>query len=173
MAQETTPTAPNTQTNAWYDTAWGHVKDTWKDGTLDLYVPAYTWHLPWAYSPAKVASLNNYPAGAGFGLSRYNESGNWEGMFAMAFADSHSQPQYATGYGWIPTWTTEDKDFRVGVGLEGFITARADIGNYTPIPGILPVASVGYKRVDIQATYVPGGRGFGNVVFIWTKIKLD
>lgn len=172
--EEINPNIEDSSTKAaWYDVAWTHAKDTWNDGTLDLYIPAYTWHLPWAYSDAKIASLNSYPAGAGLGVSRFNSSGNFEGIYAMAFADSHNQPQYGIGYQWVPTWHPFDNDFRVGAGASVFITARADIGHYTPFPGILPVGTIGYKNVDLQATYIPGGGGFGNVAFVWAKIKFD
>jgi hypothetical protein len=33
-------------------------------------------------------------------LSRYNDSGNWSALYAMAFKDSHNKWQPIVGYGW-------------------------------------------------------------------------
>jgi palmitoyl transferase len=164
-------TATTSQRTAWYDTAWGHVGDTWRQGGLDLYVPVYTLHMPFAYTRALLRTYNDYPAGAGVGLGRYNASGNWEGMFAMVFSDSHGRPQYQGGYSWISTWRPVVDDFRVGAGLTGFIMARSDIRRYTPFPGVLPLGSLGYGMFDVQAAYVPGGRNDGNVMLFWVKLS--
>ena len=50
-----------------------------------------------------------------------------------------------------------------------FFTAREDIMNYVPFPGILPLVSAGYKNLAVQGTYVPGRRGTGNVAFFWAQ----
>jgi palmitoyl transferase len=163
--------APAEPSSTWYGTAWRHVKDTARLGGPELYVPFYTYHMPYAYTAALLRSYNDFPAGAGVGLGRYNANGNWEGMFAMDFSDSHRKPEYVGGYGWIPTWRPYGENFRVGAGLTAFITARSDIGRYTPFPGILPIGSVGYGIFDVQTTFVPGGKNDGNVLFCWLKLS--
>ena len=71
--------------------------------------------------------------------------------------------------GKVSTWRPLDDKFKVGVGLTAFFFMRSDIGNYAPIPGILPAVSTGYGPLDIQMAYIPGGQGNGNVLFWWAK----
>jgi len=73
------------------------------------------------------------------------------------------------GYGWIPMWNIGQSEVKVGAGLTGFLMSRQDYWNGIPFPGVLPVASISYKRASIQAAYVPGGQGNGNVIFMWGK----
>jgi hypothetical protein len=155
----------------WYGTAWRHMQETGRQGGLELYAPFYTYHMPYAYTAALLRSYNDFPAGGGAGLGRYNARGNWEGMMALEFSDSHRKPEYVAGYGWIPTWHPFNPHVKLGLGLAGFITARSDIRRYTPFPGILPVLSVGYRSVDLQAVFVPGEKNDGNVLFCWAKLS--
>lgn len=157
----------------WFDTGVNHVKDTWKEGKVEAYVPFLTFHMPFAYTPEQRAQYTENPFGFGLGLGRYNASGNYEGTYAMVFQDSHGQPEYMVGYAWIPTWPLGDTALKVGVGVVGFITARADTANYTPFPGILPVASLSIADFSVQAAYVPGGNGWGNVLFAWAKWSFE
>jgi lipid IVA palmitoyltransferase len=160
------------QTPGWLDTAWQHVSDTWETGDVELYVPFLTYHMPWAYRDDLLNSYNEYPAGAGLGKGRFNSNGNWESIYAMGFLDSHSKPSFMAGYAWAPTWEL-GSDIKVGVGLTGFLMSRSDYWNGIPFPGILPIASIGYKRLTIQAAYVPGGQNNGNVLFMWGKWTFD
>lgn len=158
---------------SWYSTAWDtagqHLSDIWHKGDYEVYVPFWTYHLPFAYSAEKRTQYTEHPWGGGVGKGWYNNSGNWEGIYMMAYQDSHGKPMYTAGYGWVPTWRPLDDQFKVGVGLTAFIFMRSDIGNYAPIPAALPVASVGYGPLDVQVAYVPGGQGNGNVLFWWAK----
>lgn len=159
--------------SSWMRDAWNtaatHVGDTWRDGDIELYAPLYTWHLPFAYRKELRDSYTTYPGGFGLGKGRYNASGNWEGMYAMGFRDSHGDPSFMIGYGWIPTWELGKSEVRVGVGLTGFLMSRKDYFGGIPFPAALPVASLSYKNLALQAAYVPGGQNNGNVVFIWGK----
>ena len=157
------------ETQSWYGTAWQHVKDTWYEGEVEAYVPFLTYHLRFAYRQELLDQYNEYPAGFGIGKGRYNSSGNWEGMYAMGFSDSHNKPSFMVGYGWIPTWDLGKSEVKVGVGLSAFLMSRQDYMSGIPFPGILPVASISYKNLAIQAAYVPGGQNNGNVIFMWGK----
>lgn len=170
------PESKTTQSNdsqSWYSSAWDtagqHLSDIWNKGDIEVYVPFWSYHLPFAYSADKRSSYTEYPAGGGLGKGWYNASGNWEGIYAMEFQDSHGKPMYMGGYGWIPTWRPINDDFKIGAGLTAFMFMRSDIGNYAPIPGILPAATIGYGPVDVQVAYIPGGQGNGNVLFWWAK----
>lgn len=158
--------APSTP---WYSIAWTHVQDTWRQGDIEAYVPFLSYHLPYAYTAQQRAEYNEYPAGFGLGKGRYNKSGNWEGMYAMGFRDSHGDPSYMVGYGWIPTWNIGKSEVKAGVGLTGFLMSRKDYFGGIPFPGVLPIASIGYKNLTAQAAYIPGGQGYGNVLFMWGK----
>lgn len=156
-----------------FSTAGDHVADTWKQGKVEAYVPFLSFHMPFAYTPDQRAQYTENPFGFGLGLGRYNASGNYEGTYAMVFQDSHGQPEYMVGYAWIPTWPLGDTALKVGVGVVGFLTSRADTAHYTPFPGILPVATLSIADFSVQAAYVPGGNGWGNVLFAWAKWTFD
>jgi palmitoyl transferase len=80
---------------------------------------------------------------------------------------------YTVGYTWIPTWNVGKSEVKVGAGLTGFLMSREDYFGGVPFPGLLPVASISYKQLSLQATYVPGGQGNGNVLFAWGKWTFD
>ncbi len=170
-AGEDIAASTGTPHESWYGTAWRHARDTVEQGRLELYVPVYTLHMPYAYTQAELRSYNDIPWGGGLGEGRYNASGTWEGFYALDFQDSHSRPEYLGGYGWVPTWHPLDPSFRLGAGLIGFITARADLRRYTPFPGVLPLGSVGYRFLDLEASFIPGGKGDGNVMFFVAKFS--
>lgn len=157
-----------TQEPGWFDTAWQHVTDTWETGNTELYVPFLTYHMRWAYRDDLVDNYNEFPAGVGLGKGRFNSSGNWESMYVMGFSDSHYNPSFMAGYAWAPTWDIGN-DVKLGVGATVFLMSRSDYFNGVPFPGILPIASIGYKQLSIQASYVPGGQNNGNVLFMWAK----
>ena len=52
------------------------------------------------------------------------------------------------------------------------MTARPDILNNWPFPGVLPLGSIHYKNIMLLGAYVPGGENIGNVLFLMTKITL-
>ena len=41
--------------------------------------------------------------------------------------------------------------------------------SYVPFPGVLPLVSAGYKDTMLYATYIPGSRGAGNVLFMFGR----
>jgi len=51
------------------------------------------------------------------------------------------------------------------------VFARADVLDYTPLPGILPLASVRYSKLEVMGTFIPGiGSGSGNIAFFFGRI---
>jgi palmitoyl transferase len=142
--------------------------DTWSLGGDDLYVPFHTFHLPYAYSDEAIDSLRSETWGLGYGRSRYNDYGNWDGLYGMIFLDSHSKPQPIFGYGHEWMWGPRER-LHAGLGYTIFVTARADINSYTPIPAILPITSINYDKVSVNAAFLPGGMGFGNILFLWSR----
>lgn len=138
----------------------------------DFYLPVLTWHNRYTYDQEHIDKYNESPWGAGGGVSRYDENGNWNGIYLMVFKDSFNKWEPIGGYGWEKIWRPwhENPDFRLGLGYTAFITAR-DNWNYIPIPAALPLASVGYKDINFQATYIPGTHNNGNVLFGWFRVS--
>ncbi len=160
----------------WLSRGWNaastEVSDIWKEGSPEVYLPFKTHHMRWAYTREKIDGYQESPFGLGFGLGRTDEKGNWSGFYAMGFQDSHSMPQWMAGYGWKAMWG-DRSGWRAGLGYTLFLTARSDIGRYTPFPAILPVASIAYKKFSVESAYVPGGQGYGNILFFWGKWSFD
>lgn len=157
--------------NVWSDFT-DKVSTTWNDSDAqDLYLPVITWHNRLTYDKEKTDKYNERPWGGGYGISRYDEKGNWNGIYFMAFKDSHNKWEPIGGYGWEKIWTpAEDKNFRLGLGYTAAVTARDDY-EYIPIPIVLPLASVGYNKLTFQATYIPGTYNNGNVFFAWLRYQ--
>ena len=170
-------TTPATANQSWYGAAWDtagqHLSDIWNKGDYSVMIPFWTYHMPYAYSAEKRSQYTEYPAGGGISKGYFNDSGNWEGIYLMEYQDSHGKPMYMGGYGWVPTWRPIDDKFKIGAGLTAFMFMRSDIGNYAPLPGVLPVGSIGYGPVDVQVAYVPGGQGNGNVLFWWARFTFQ
>ena len=144
----------------WFATFKDNVSETWQQPEhYDLYIPAITWHARFAYDKEKTDRYNERPWGAGFGQSRWDDKGNWHGLYIMAFKDSYNKWEPIGGYGWEKTWRP----------LAGF-TAR-DNWNYIPVPVLLPLASIGYGPATFQMTYIPGTYNNGNVYFAWMRFQ--
>jgi len=170
----TAQASSNGSVTQWMGAKWDHattsVKETWREGDVELYVPFLTYHMRFNYDQDLLDDYNEYPAGFGLGKGRYNASGNYEGMYAMGFRDSHGKPSFMAGYAWMPTWQVSNSDVKVGVGVTGFLMSRSNYYNGIPFPGVLPIASISYKNLAVQAAYIPSRRrNDGNVLFVWAK----
>ncbi len=159
------------KSSSWLQRLWDPVADAYTDGALEVLLPLHTHHLRSAYSAEQIAHYQEKPWGLGIGSGLYNENGNYQSVYAMGFQDSHFKPQWQAGYTWKAIWRPAE-DFRLGLGYTAFLMARADIAHFIPFPGIVPVASLAYKNLNIESTYIPGGAGAGNVVFVWAKWEL-
>lgn len=144
---------------------------TWDSPTKDFYLPVNTWHNRLVYSDEDVDRYNEFPVGAGFGYSRYDEDGDWHSLYALGFSDSNYEFEPFVGYGYEKQWG-KPSGWHYGLGFTLAITAREEMG-YIPIPIILPLASIGYKRVTLQSSYVPGSSSNGNVLFTWVRFQLN
>ena len=156
----------------WIDRARTELKMTYQLGDTEVYLPFHTIHAPWAYTRDQIDHYQNWPPGFGIGRGRFDDKGNWHGVYAMGFQDSHYKPEWIAGYGWKTYWPV-GSSLRVGLGYTAGLTTRADFGHYTPVPLILPIASLDYKSLSLESAYVPGGKGNGNVFFMWAKWRMD
>lgn len=155
---------------SWYDRAVQRVETTWAQGQTELYIPLHTYHVRSAYTDEKIASFNETPLGLGVGKGYYDQDGDWHGLYVMGFQDSHSKPEYIGGYAYKTYWPLAG-DLKFGLGYTAFITTRADIGHYMPIPMVLPTAALEYGKFSFDTLYVPGGHGRGNIFFFWGKVR--
>ncbi|MFY2598960.1 lipid IV(A) palmitoyltransferase PagP [Achromobacter xylosoxidans] len=153
---------------SWAQSACNRLDQIWTEGGNDLYFSGYAWHNRAMYSRDKINSFNELAWGGGYGRSIYDEDGDWQGLYAMAFLDSHSKVEPIAGYGFLKIGRVSE-NFRLGAGYTVFLTARHDIMSYVPFPGVLPLVSAGYKDTMLYATYIPGSRGAGNVLFMFGR----
>jgi len=154
--------------------AWSYLKDaisqTWAADDYELFVPVNTWHNRNYYSSEKIDQYNEQPWGLGIGKYRFDSNGDWHSIYVMAFSDSHQNLQPVAGYGFQKMWHSSN-EFRVGAGYTLGLTLREDF-NYVPLPVIAPIASVEYKQLALQSTYIFGGEGNGNILFTWLRWQL-
>lgn len=76
-------------------------------------------------------------------------------------------------------------DLHLDVGLVGFVMQRRNIRDGNPFPGLLPVVSIGNRRVALNLTYLPGSAvdsvtqsrrvdpNMDGVLFLQAKFSLD
>ncbi|MBU9848191.1 lipid IV(A) palmitoyltransferase PagP [Rahnella ecdela] len=147
-----------------------NITETWDaPQNHDLFLPVLTRHNRHTHSKKQIEGYNEHPWGGGYGISRYDEKGNWHALYAMAFKDSFNKWEPVAGYGYEKIWQPlDDKEFRLGVGYIAAVSAR-DNYDYVPFPMVLPLVSAGYSRLTFQATYVPGTSTKGNVLFGWFR----
>ncbi len=143
--------------------------DTWNEGGHDLYLPFHTVHLSSAHAGEPIRSYRENTWGLGYGRSRHDESGNWNGLYGMLFLDSNSKLQPVVGYGHQWLWGPR-QGLHAGLGYAIFVTAREEIRSYTPIPAVLPIASINYGRTAVNAAFLPAAMGFGNILFFWGRV---
>lgn len=153
---------------SWFKPVCEEFQSIWTQGDNELYLSGYAWHNRYTYSPAKIQSFNENAWGGGFGKGLYDAKGNWHGLYAVAFMDSHDHVEPLLGYAWYKYFPVSNNT-KIGLGLSAFITSRVDIYHNIPFPGILPVLTVTHKRVSLSASYIPGSKGAGNVLFIMGK----
>jgi len=159
-------------TSEWFAAARQEVAQTWREGSSEYYLPFHTVHMPWAYDEEQNKHYQNWPPGFGFGRGRFDAAGRWHGLYAMGFQDSHFKPEWVAGYGWKTYWQTP-ANVKLGLGYTVGLTTRTDIGHYTPVPYLLPIASVDYGRFALEGVFIPGGNSYGNVMLLWFKWHTD
>ena len=156
--------------NKWIKPACQRLNQIWYEGYTELYVTGYAWHNRYTYNAERVKTYNENAWGGGLGRGLIDEKGNWHGLYAFAFLDSHKYPEPIVGYAWSKLFYI-NQHIRPGIGLGAFVSQRPDINNGIPFPGALPWLSLFIDRVTISATYIPGHQNVGNVLFIFGKYK--
>jgi len=145
------------------------VAATYYEGRGSLMIPLRVWHNRLTYDKEHIDKYNEEPWGAGFGLSR-RDGDDWHGLYAIAFKDSNDCLETMFGYAYLKNKALdENKNWFWGYGYTLGVTQRREY-SYIPVPLPLPVTALTYKRVSLNATYVPGVENDGNVLFSWLRI---
>lgn len=171
LLQSSLPLAAEPEKPSVMSTIQDTLSQTWQAKNYELYIPLNTWHNRNYYSAEKIDSYNEQPWGLGIGKYRFDEDGDWNALYAMAFADSHNKIEPIIGYGFQKMWRPTD-NLRLGAGYTVGVTIRDEM-HYVPIPVIAPLVSVEYKRLSLQSTYIPGGNGNGNILFTWLRWQIQ
>lgn len=146
-----------------------NVQLTWNSPQNELYVPVNTWHNRWTYDDEKLARYNEMPWGLGYGQYYFDRDGGWHALYTIAFLDSNRHIQPIGGYGYEERWSLDAQEhWHFGAGFTASITARHEY-YYIPLPIVLPLLSIGYKRLSLQTTYIPCTYNNGNVLFTWIR----
>jgi hypothetical protein len=74
---------------------------------------------------------------------------------ANGFKDSMGNPSYMAGGGLKRRFLLGSEDFYVDLGGVAFVMTRENVNHNQPFPGVLPAATVGFKRVALNLTYMP------------------
>jgi palmitoyl transferase len=154
----------------WMASACERVTRVAHDGTMDLYLTGYGWHID-GYDNASHLNSNSWGGGAGKHWTDAN--GNEDILFAMAFSDSHKHVEPIAGY--ARQWFTNPLlgGLPLGGGFFAGITARDDFAHYLPVPLVLPIGSVRYRQTSIMATFIPRlpSANKGDVAFFWGRYE--
>lgn len=155
----------------WSKRACHRLYQIWHKGDNELYLTGYAWHNRYTYTSSRIKHYNELAWGGGFGKGFYDEDGDWHGLAAFAFLDSHKNVEPVAGYAFLKTLHLTE-NARVAAGYSILVTQRPDLFNGIPFPGALPWVFVSYRRVTLCATYIPGAIGVGNVLFFIVKVTL-
>lgn len=147
---------------------------TWTEGNSELYLSGYAWHNRFTYSAERLREkkYNELAWGGGFGKGFFDEKGNWHGLYAIAFLDSHRNVEPTVGYAYLKV-ANLTKDFKAGLGFSVLVTSRPDILHSIPFPGAVPWAGVFYKKLSLKAAYIPGSSTNGNVLYLVGTYTFD
>lgn len=160
----------------WLSNACTQGARAFNEGTWDIYLTGYDHHGRGTYTKERINELNEKAWGGGFGRTVNDDRGNSHNVYVLAFRDSHFKPEYLGGYAWQARWALSE-NWRAGLGVTAFVTLRSDYAHYAiPVPAILPLASLQYRKTSLMASYVPrlstkGGNG--DVLFIFGKYSFD
>jgi hypothetical protein len=156
----------------WMQSSCERVARVADEGTWDLYVTGYGWHID-GYTDEYRRGLNAKSWGGGAGKHWTDANGHEDIIFALAFLDSHKHVEPIAGY--ARQWFTRPvmNGLSVGGGFMASVSARNDILHYMPFPIAAPMGSVRYRSASLMATLIPriGGLNRGDVMFIWGRYE--
>ncbi len=159
--------APPGTTGFWKRTGRG-LAATWNGGHFEAWVPGYIWHTPWGYSDSQRERYNDAAWGLGLGPSAIDDKGHTRLLYVMGSADSFSNFQYMVGYAWMAHSLSKEDGMHLGGGYTMLLIGREDRLNYAPLPLVLPMGGLGWRRLEVMTTYIP----FLDVGLFLARIRL-
>lgn len=170
-------TAATEQQPGWfartYDDAVNTTENLYDNGRLSIILSGYTYHDRHTYSEAKIKTLNEKAWGFGVSKELRDAKDNEESIQFMVISDSHYHPQVNASYAyqWMKPITG---NWEIGAGYNAGLVSRTDIYKNFPIPGILPMFSIGTRDTKLFMTFVPhlSGTVNGNVLFFNLRIAV-
>lgn len=116
---------------------------------------------------------NNFGTGVQYDFARAYGSKWVTYTTGSAFSDSFNNLSYYAGGGQSRRFFLRN-GWHADVGYLGFMMARKDFNNYSPFPGILPIASLGTRNISVNMTYIPPvNDGLAELIFFQLKISTD
>jgi len=158
----------------WVNKGCRRVVDTYSNGSNELLVSGYAWHMPWTWTADRRAEENENAWGAGWARSVEQPDGDTESVFFLVFQDSHRNAQFNLGYSWTTYWG-ERENVQPGLGFTAMIIQRPDIASGVPVPVVLPLFTLRYQKVELLTTFIPtlgGGVNHGSVLYVFGRIGL-
>lgn len=143
----------------------------WDHGNNELIVSGYAYHLRSTYTDEKLRELNERALGGGWARTVDDPDGDSHTIFLYGFHESHGKVQWNAGYMYTTWWGPQD-GLRGGLGVAVFFVQRPDIASGVPIPAVLPMASIGYKKFTLMGTFIPtinGGINNGSVAYVFGR----
>ena len=143
-------------------------------GDLSLLINGKAFHIN---SPAGTQfNERNWGAGIQYDFDPIGRNKNWIPLAtASGFQDSYKNPSYYAGGGLMRRFVpfSSLNNLHVDAGVVAFFMTREDYKDNDPFFGMLPVLSVGTKRVSLNLTYVPKVHPkMVQLVFIQLKVAL-
>lgn len=138
--------------------------------SYDVYFPFAVRHARWNYTRETIDRYNEHPGGIGFGASRIDGRAE-HSLYFVGFNDSNYHFQGSFGYGWLHRMLPAGSFLNLGGGFTISAQMRHEY-SHIPIPLPLPFAGVDIGPVAIQAAYLPGWHGMGNVAIFWLKLRI-
>lgn len=139
------------------------------DGGYNMILNGRSVHLS-EPPPGSKFNENNFGSGLQYDFPRQYGS-KWVAFTtSSAFYDSFNNISYYAGGGESRRFYLRG-GWHADVGYVGFLMARKDFDNYSPFPGVLPVASIGTRNISMNITYVPPvHEGLAELLFFQLKI---
>ena len=140
------------------------------DGSYHLIINGRSFHFSESNNGQ---SFNENNLGSGFQYD-FDNNGNdqWVSYVnGSVFNDSLNNASYYIGAGKARRFPLRE-GWRIDVGYLAFVMARKDFNEYSPFPGILPIASLGTRRLAVNMTYIPQlGDAPTELIFFQLKIS--
>ena len=148
-----------------------HAQAATMDGTYHVILNGRSVHLEQPASGKKL-NENNFGSGFQYDFSRAYGSKWVSFVTGSAFSDSFNNLSYYVGGGESRRYYLSN-GWHADVGYVGFMMARKDINDYKPFPGVLPVVSVGTRKVSLNMTYVPDvNNEVAELLFFQLKVSM-